>query len=106
MRELDLLMRGWLDEHYETADPDTRAAFLALLDTPDPQLLAWLTGRARPDDPAVAQLIDDIRLQRVDARRRSKWAANHMPAVVTETIRSPLGFVGGEGSAVNDAARV
>jgi len=31
-----------------------------LLDSQDPQLVAWLFGRERPEDPAVAALVDEI----------------------------------------------
>ena len=43
------------------ADAATRAAFLTLLEAPDPQLLGWLTGRSRPEDETVARLVDGIR---------------------------------------------
>ena len=61
MRELDLLMTGWLDDHYDSASASERAAFEQLLETPDPLLLDWLTGRERPAEPAVGGLIDVIR---------------------------------------------
>jgi len=61
MRELDLLVGGWLENNYESASADQKAGFRKLLDSPDPQLLAWLTGRDRPADPILAQLVDAIR---------------------------------------------
>lgn len=61
MRELDLLMSGWLDRHYAASSPGLQAQFRRLIDTPDPVLLAWLTGRERPDDPGLEQLIDAMR---------------------------------------------
>ena len=64
MRELDLLMTGWLDDHYASAGAGERDAFVRLLETPDPTLLAWLTGQERPEEPALARLIDVIRARR------------------------------------------
>ena len=61
MRERDMLMTGWLDDHYASAGAGERAAFEQLLETPDPLLLAWLTGRERPTEPALGRLIDVIR---------------------------------------------
>lgn len=61
MRELDLLVSGWLERRYGDASTAQREAFERLLDAPDPLLLAWLTGRARPDEAALAELVDAIR---------------------------------------------
>lgn len=61
MRELDLLMEAWLEHHYCDSAPAMQAAFRQLVDTPDPRLLGWLTGRDRPEDPQTAQLVDAIR---------------------------------------------
>ena len=60
MRELDLLVTGWLDNCYAEASADQRAGFSRLLESPDPQLMAWLLGRERPADPVLAELIDTI----------------------------------------------
>ena len=61
MRELDLLMTNFLDRQYLDATADQQQAFRELVETPDPVLLAWLTGRERPADPVVAELVDEIR---------------------------------------------
>lgn len=63
MRELDLLMEGWLTRHYQAAPAAQQAAFRRLLETPDPELLRWLTGRAQPDDTRLAAVVDAIRTQ-------------------------------------------
>ncbi len=60
MRELDILLGRWLDRGWTTADSGRRTAFLRLLDEPDPQLADWLLHGQRPDDPALAGLLDDI----------------------------------------------
>jgi len=60
MRELDVLLQRWLDERYPLAREDERRAFRALLDAQDPQLVAWLFGRERPGDPALAALVEEL----------------------------------------------
>jgi len=60
MKELDLLLVRWLDAHYASASPERRSAFARLLDAQDPELVAWIFGRARPADPAVAELVDEM----------------------------------------------
>ena len=60
MKELDLLLVRWLDAGWPAADDGKRAAFLRLLEAPDPELADWLLNGRRPGDPALATLIDDI----------------------------------------------
>jgi len=58
MKELDLLLLAWLESAYDSAGADERARFIALLALPDPQLVRYLTGAERPEDAALATLID------------------------------------------------
>lgn len=60
MKELDLLLAGWLDQRWLAADAARRQAFRRLLDETDPQIADWLLGGSRPVDAALAGLIDDI----------------------------------------------
>lgn len=62
-RELDLLLRGWLERHYESADERQRAQFAALLELPDPSLQAYLMGLEAPP-AAVRAIIEAIRTSR------------------------------------------
>jgi succinate dehydrogenase flavin-adding protein (antitoxin of CptAB toxin-antitoxin module) len=64
MRELDSLLSGWVDRHWDTADSSTRSTFVDLLDAEDDALWDWVTGRSSPDDPSIADLV-----QRIVARR-------------------------------------
>jgi antitoxin CptB len=61
MREVDLLLGSFADAHVHDLDADELAAFEALLETPDPLVLAWITGEApAPPDvqtPLLARLI-------------------------------------------------
>jgi antitoxin CptB len=61
MRELDRLLSGFLEQHYGELTKRQRAEFEAILEFPDPQLYAYLLGRAAPTDPRLAELIQRIR---------------------------------------------
>jgi antitoxin CptB len=50
MRELDVVLGRYLDQHYPHASPTERRAFEALLDEQDPQLFAYVMGRESPSD--------------------------------------------------------
>ncbi len=55
--ELDRLLARYLDHRYAHAPTAERAAFRRLLERPDPELLALLTGRTAPrcgDEALVA----------------------------------------------------
>ena len=62
MRELDVLLERYLRERYPSAPAAEQQAFAALLDLPDPELLAYVMRRQLPADPhwahVVAKLID------------------------------------------------
>ena len=57
MRELDMLLLGYVENHYLQAQPAEQQAFRRLLTTPDPDILALLTGRALADDEHLAYVI-------------------------------------------------
>jgi antitoxin CptB len=59
-KELDLLLRGWLDSSYDAASEAQRECFAALLELPDPLLASHLAGFSRPSDPGLAALVDAI----------------------------------------------
>ena len=46
MREVDLLLGKFADASVRDMDEEHLAAFEALLDLPDPEILSWLTGEA------------------------------------------------------------
>lgn len=60
MKELDLLLGGWLERRWGGADAGKRRSFQWLLEQPDPEIAAWLFGGSRPGDAGHAALIDDI----------------------------------------------
>lgn len=61
MRELDILLQGFLDRGYADLDADGRAAFAALLDCPDALLFDYLLGGTHPSDRAIADVVARIR---------------------------------------------
>ena len=60
-KELDLLLRRFLDRHYAHAPASLQRAFEALLERQDPELYDLLTGDAPPPDPDTADVIRAIR---------------------------------------------
>ena len=61
MKEIDLLLLAWLDQEWPGADAGQRQAFEAMLELPDPELLAYLLGRERPTDGGIADVVAQIR---------------------------------------------
>jgi antitoxin CptB len=61
MKELDLPLQGYLDQRYDAAGPHERAAFLRLLDETDDSLWRYFFADVTPDDPALAELVRQIR---------------------------------------------
>ena len=47
MREVDLLLGRFADASVPKMDEEGLAAFEALLDLPDPEILSWITGEAK-----------------------------------------------------------
>jgi antitoxin CptB len=61
MRELDAVLQGFLERTFGALDDGAKAAFGRVLDLPDPDLYAYLTGRHVPEDPDIAGVIAAIR---------------------------------------------
>lgn len=61
LRELDLLLQGYLDHAYDAAGEEERAAFRRLLDYPDQLLLEYLMGSLPPSDREIGDVIVRIR---------------------------------------------
>ena len=61
MKELDLVMTTYLDEHYENASPDQRLQFGKLLEMADPDLYRLLLGRDTAADAETRQLVEFLR---------------------------------------------
>lgn len=61
MRELDRLLEAFLETRFDGLEAADKARFAEILDFPDPDLHAYLVGRAEPADPELARLLDSIR---------------------------------------------
>ena len=61
MRELDVVLGGYLEQNYATASGEEQALFRSLLELPDPDLYGMLLGRSRIDDPGLERLIRLLR---------------------------------------------
>jgi antitoxin CptB len=60
MKELDQLLTAYLENNYETASEDDKAAFRALLELSDPELVGYLLQRRQPGSEIIARGIDII----------------------------------------------
>jgi len=59
--ELDLMLTRYLERCFVEADPAEQAAFLQLLTLEDSELMRYLMGEQRADDPALRALVLRIR---------------------------------------------
>lgn len=61
MRELDLLLEGFLEHRYDALSPAGQSSFGRLLDSPNEDLMSWLVGGGRPQDEQLAEIVEQIR---------------------------------------------
>lgn len=61
MRELDRILEAFLERSWGELDAAEKARFAEFLELPDPDLHAYLVGRAEPADPELARLLRTIR---------------------------------------------
>jgi antitoxin CptB len=61
MKELDMLLSGYLERYYQQASAEEQHVFVELLDLQDPQLYAYILGRETPSDPTVAGVVHKLR---------------------------------------------
>jgi succinate dehydrogenase flavin-adding protein (antitoxin of CptAB toxin-antitoxin module) len=60
MKELDLILQGWLERRYAQASTDERTLFAQFLELPDPEMAGYLLGKGPPRDPALAALVEQL----------------------------------------------
>lgn len=60
MLELDLILLGFLENHYMKLSDDQKQIFETLLDEQDPQLFEWFMGKTFPQDKRLATMIELI----------------------------------------------
>jgi succinate dehydrogenase flavin-adding protein (antitoxin of CptAB toxin-antitoxin module) len=61
MKELDLMLAGWVQTRYQQASEAERSRFLSLLELPDPDLVRYLVAGERPDSPDLAAAVAGVR---------------------------------------------
>ena len=61
MKELDVLLEGYLETRYQAASEAEQGAFRALLEEQDPVLYAYVTGRAHPAGEDERRVIESLR---------------------------------------------
>lgn len=61
MRELDKLTEGYLDRDYAGASTPEQHAFEALLELPDPELLALVYDQRTAADEQIQNVLDKMR---------------------------------------------
>ena len=61
MKELDVVMSGYLERYYTAASAQDQAHFRALLEMADPELYGLLLGRSLIDDPELARFVEFLR---------------------------------------------
>lgn len=61
MKELDLLLKSYLDDSYTDASTADQQAFKSILDMQDPELYDLILGRTESDDKVIAHLIKTLR---------------------------------------------
>ncbi len=60
VKELDLILRNWLEHRYPQATTGEQALFEQFLELPDPEIAGYLLGHAIPADPAFAALVTQL----------------------------------------------
>lgn len=75
MKELDLLLTGYLRERWVTASVTEKAAFERILELPDPVLAAYLMERESPPDQDLQQLLAILRERNAQRLQASAAAA-------------------------------
>lgn len=61
MRELDVLLSGYLTRRYPDAAPDERQRFEDLLEDSDERLWRYFYQNQAPEDAGLAALVEQIR---------------------------------------------
>jgi succinate dehydrogenase flavin-adding protein (antitoxin of CptAB toxin-antitoxin module) len=61
MKELDVVLSGYLEQYYTAASARDQAYFKALLEMPDPDLYGMLLGRSEIDDPELELFVELLR---------------------------------------------
>jgi len=64
IREMDILFREFIDEHYDQLSDDEKQGLTKLLDEADLDILDWIMGRSKPENDALISIVTRIRESR------------------------------------------
>ncbi len=60
IREMDILFRDFVDQHYDQLSDDEKQSFSKLLDEADLDILNWVMGKDTPKSDDLKQIITII----------------------------------------------
>jgi len=60
LKELDVILGPFMDEHYRQLEPVDKALFMRLVDNEDMDLFNWFMRQAKPADPELERMIELI----------------------------------------------
>lgn len=64
IREMDILFREFIDQHYDQLNESDKQAFSRLLDEADLDILNWIMGKDTPATDELKRIISIIRQSR------------------------------------------
>jgi antitoxin CptB len=60
LKELDVILGPFMDEHYRELAADDKAVFTRLVDSEDMDLFNWFMRQTRPADPELERMVELI----------------------------------------------
>jgi antitoxin CptB len=64
IREMDILFREFIDDHYDQLSDTEKQGLSKLLDEADLDILDWIMGRSKPGDDTLVSIVARIRESR------------------------------------------
>ena len=64
IREMDILFRDFIDQHYDQLNDDEKHGLAKLLDEADLDILDWIMAKSKPEDDALSRIVTLIRESR------------------------------------------
>ena len=64
IREMDILFREFIEQHYDDLSDDDKQSFSTLLDEADLDILNWIMGKDTPNTDELKNIIAIIRKSR------------------------------------------
>lgn len=58
LKELDVILGPFMDEHYRELSLEDKAGFARLVDCEDMDLFNWFMGQHKPSDPGMEHMVE------------------------------------------------